>query len=72
MSPATDFLKFEEVYILYIIWDTLLGHVVCKEGLLVDQAKIVVILGHGGPHFSQGIVHHLGHTGITGGLFKVM
>jgi hypothetical protein len=42
---------------------TLLRHVVCKEGLLVDQAKIVAILGHGSSHISQGTCTTLGHTG---------
>lgn len=42
---------------------TLLGHIMCKEGLLLDPAKVVVNVGSGEPT-SQSVVHRfLGHMG---------
>jgi hypothetical protein len=62
MSPTLDFTKFEEVHLLYTIWDTVLGHVVCKDGLLVDQEKIVCILDMVAPTLVERCTT-LGHTG---------
>lgn len=41
----------------------LLGHVVCKEGLLVDQAKIAVIVDMPPPTLVKTLHATLGHTG---------
>ena len=43
----------------------LLGHIVCKEGLLVDPAKISVILNLLAPDTVSVLQSTLGHTGIT-------
>jgi hypothetical protein len=40
----------------------LLGHVVCKQGLLVDPAKIIVILGLEPPTSVAQLRSTLGHT----------
>jgi hypothetical protein len=39
---------------------TLLGHVMCKDGLLVDQAKITTILDMVAPTSGPGDAHHIG------------
>jgi hypothetical protein len=41
----------------------LLGHVVCKQGLLVDHVKIVVILDLQPPTSVRQLRETLGHTG---------
>jgi hypothetical protein len=41
----------------------LLGHVVCKQGLLVDHAKIVVIVNLPPPKSVRQLKSTLGHTG---------
>eukprot|EP00253_Pinus_taeda_P017912 PITA_17912 len=41
----------------------LLGHVVCKQGLMVDPAKIVVILNLQAPRSVKQLCATLGHTG---------
>jgi hypothetical protein len=41
----------------------LLGHVVCKQGLLVDPAKIVVIVNLPPPKSMRQLKSTLGHTG---------
>jgi hypothetical protein len=37
------FIEFEEMYFMHT-FGILLGHVVCKQGLLVDPDKIAMIL----------------------------
>jgi len=49
--------------IFYTLFGTLLGHVFCKEGLLVDQAKVVVIVDMLAPTFVRELHATLGHTG---------
>lgn len=41
----------------------LLGHIICKEGLLVDLAKVEVILGLKAPESHSDVRGFLGHTG---------
>ena len=41
----------------------LLGHVVCKQGLLVDPAKIAVILDLTPPTSIRELRENMGHTG---------
>jgi len=43
MSTILDCPKFEEMCFLLTIWK-LLGHVVCKHGLIMDPAKIAIIV----------------------------
>jgi hypothetical protein len=47
------FTEFEEMYFLHAPFGILLGHVVCKQGLLVDPTKIAVILDLQPPHQSD-------------------
>ena len=42
---------------------TLLGHIVCKQGLLVDPAKIAIILNLPPPNSVKQLCTTLGHTG---------
>jgi hypothetical protein len=49
--------------IFYTPFDTLLGHVMCKYGLMVDQDKITTILGMVSPTSVQEMRATLGHTG---------
>eukprot|EP00253_Pinus_taeda_P036150 PITA_36150 len=51
--------KFLEVYLDY--W-TVFGHVVCKQGLIVDPAKVVVILNLKVPRSVKQLCATLGHT----------
>jgi hypothetical protein len=51
---------------------TLLGHVVCKDGLLVDQAKIVTILDMVAPTSVHELCATLGHTRYYDGSFRTM
>lgn len=41
----------------------LLGHVVCKQGLMVDPAKIAVIVNLPAPKIVRQLCMTLGHTG---------
>jgi len=41
----------------------LLGHIVCKEGLMVDPAKIAIIVNLAPPGFVKQLITTLGHTG---------
>lgn len=41
----------------------LMGHVVCKQGLIVDPAKIVIIVNLPPPTYVQQLRATLGHTG---------
>jgi hypothetical protein len=47
-----------------------LGHVVCKKGLLVDPAKIVVILDLQPPVSVRQLRETLGHTGYYNNFIK--
>jgi hypothetical protein len=51
---------------------TLIKHVVCKEGLLVDQVNIVAILDMVAPTSVKGFVCHIGPHGYYSDSFKVM
>jgi hypothetical protein len=48
----------------------LLGHVVCKQGLIVDPTKIVVILDLQLPTLVSQLRETLGHTGYYMNFFK--
>jgi len=41
----------------------LLGHVVCREGLMVDPVKMMVIINLEAPRSMQQLLTTLGHTG---------
>jgi hypothetical protein len=56
------FIEPEEVYILCTIWN-FLGHVVCKQGFLVDPTKIAVIMELEPPTSVRQLRETLGHTG---------
>jgi hypothetical protein len=57
----SDFTEFEEVY-FFTPFGILLGHVVCKHGLLVDHAKIAVILDLQPPPSVKKLRENLSHT----------
>ncbi|KAH9304525.1 hypothetical protein KI387_008929, partial [Taxus chinensis] len=42
---------------------TMLGHIKCKEGLLVNPAKVAVIVGLGEPISQRSMHGFLGHIG---------
>lgn len=44
-------------------FESLLSHVVCRQGLMVDPAKIVVILNLQAPHSAKQLRTILGHNG---------
>jgi hypothetical protein len=67
----SDFTEFEEVY-FFSLFGILLGHIVCKHGLLVDQAKIAVILDLEPPTSVKQLREALGHTGYYKNLSKGM
>ena len=48
--------------IFYASFGMLLGHIVCKEGLLVDQANILLILSLPPPTNVKQLRVTLGHT----------
>lgn len=49
--------------IFYALFGMLLGHVVCKEDLLVDQEKIATIVDMLMPTFVRELCVNLGHIG---------
>lgn len=49
--------------VLYVPFGTLLGHIVCKQGLLVDPAKIAIIVNLPPPNSVKQLCTTLGHTG---------
>ena len=48
--------------ILFSLFGVLLGHIVCKQGLLVDPSKIVIIVGLPPPTSVKHLRTALGHT----------
>ena len=48
----------------------LLGHIVCRQGLMVDPAKIAVIINLAAPTMEKQFHSFLSHTVITGNSFK--
>jgi hypothetical protein len=52
----------EEMHFLFTIW-SLLGHIVCKQGLLVDPSKIAIIVDLPPPTSVKQLRTALGHTG---------
>jgi hypothetical protein len=64
-----DLLEFEEMYFLHSFWN-LLGHVVCKQGLLVDPAKIAIILDLQPPTSVRKLRETMGHIGYYKKLIK--
>jgi hypothetical protein len=57
----SDFIEFEKMYFC-APFGILLGHVVCKQGLLVDPAKIAVIMDLPPPTSVRKLRETLGHT----------
>jgi hypothetical protein len=53
---VSNFTELEEVYFL-------LGHVVCKKGLLVDPSKIAVLMYLEPPTLVRQLKETLGHIG---------
>jgi hypothetical protein len=49
----------------------LLGHIVCKEGVLVDPAKVVFILNMSPPTHAKLLCSTLGHTGYYRRFIKI-
>lgn len=49
--------------ILCVLFGIMLGHLVCKQGLLVDPVKIVVIVDFPPPTLVRQLQATLGHTG---------
>eukprot|EP00253_Pinus_taeda_P014848 PITA_14848 len=49
--------------LLYVPFEISLGHVACKQGLMVDPAKIVVIVNLEAPRSIEQMRATLGHTG---------
>jgi hypothetical protein len=49
----------------------LLGHIVCREGVLVDPAKVFVILNMPPPTIAKQLWSTLGHTRYYAGLSEV-
>ena len=49
--------------IFYVLFGMLLGHIVCKEGLLVDPTKIALILSFSPPKNVNMLRATLGYTG---------
>ena len=62
MLRAPDFLEFEK-YIFCVPFGILLGHMVCKQGLVVDPAKIAIIVNLPPPTSVKQLRTMLGHTG---------
>jgi hypothetical protein len=50
-------------YILFSPFGVLLGHIVCKQGLLVDPSKISIIVDLPPPSLVRQVRIALGHTG---------
>ena len=51
-------------------YDILLGHIVCKQGLMVDSAKIAIIVNLPPPNSVRQLRTTLGHTGYYSKLIK--
>jgi hypothetical protein len=66
---VSDFIDFEEVYFLHTLWN-FLGHVVCKKGLLMDLAKIEMILYLEPPLSVIQLQETLCHTGYYRNFIK--
>jgi hypothetical protein len=49
--------------IFYVPHGNLVGHIVCREGVLVDPAKVVVIVNMSPPTSAKQLCSTLGHTG---------
>jgi len=49
-------------FLFYVPFGILLGHVVCKKGLMVDPAKITVIVNLEAPRSVKQLREMLGHT----------
>jgi len=62
LSKIPDCAQSQEVSILCSFWN-LLGHVVYRQGLMVDPAKIAVILNLKAPRSVKKLRATLGHTG---------
>jgi hypothetical protein len=56
-----DFPKPEEVHLL-VTFGVLLGHIVCKQGLLVDPSKISISVDLPPPTSVRQLHTALGHT----------
>ena len=62
MQTTTDFLELEKVYFC-APFGILLGHIVCKQGLMMDPAKIAIIVNLPPPTSVRQLRTTLGHTG---------
>jgi hypothetical protein len=49
--------------ILFSPFGVLLGHIVCKQGLLVDPSKVAIIVDFPPPTLVKQLCTMLGHTG---------
>jgi hypothetical protein len=57
-------------FIFGTLFGILLGHIVCKQGLLVDPAKIAVIVNLPPPNIVHQLKETLGHRGYYGKFIK--
>ena len=62
VSTTSDRIEFKEVHLLCTIWDTV-GHIICKQGILVDLENIVLILSLPPPINMNMLWMTLGHNG---------
>ena len=63
MSAILDHFEFEKKCVFCVPFGTILGHIVCKQGLLVDPAKVAIIVNLPPPNFVKQLRTTLGHTG---------
>jgi hypothetical protein len=65
----SDCPELEEVYFLLTFW-SFLGHIVCKQGLLVDPSNISIIVDLPPPTSVRQLRTALGHTGYYKNFIK--
>lgn len=51
-----------KICIFYVPYEILLGHIVCKKGLMVDPDKVIVIINLDPPRNVKKLHMTLGHT----------
>jgi len=62
MSEIPNRTQSEEVFVLCPFWDPA-GHVVCRQGLMVDPTKIAVIINLEAPQNVKQLRANLGNIG---------
>lgn len=69
MQQMPHRVESEEVFILCPLWD-LVGHLVCKQPLMVDPSKITAIVNLEAPRSVKQLHATLGNTGYYGKFIK--